>query len=77
LNLNGRSGDHIIKTSFEGVVAMLANILLFVFVGSFIAIVALGHVLLVTAIWPEPFRIRRDPHLDSVPGGNQRLHQPR
>jgi len=55
---------------------MFANILLFVFVGSFTAIVALGHVLLITAIWPEPFRIRRDPHLDTVPGGNQRLHQP-
>ena len=55
---------------------MFANILLFVFVTSFVAIVALGHVLLITAIWPEPFRIRREPHLDTVPGGNQRLHQP-
>lgn len=54
---------------------MFANILLFVFVGSFIAVVALGHVLLITAMWPDSFKIPRDPHLDTVPGGNQRLRQ--
>ena len=32
---------------------MLANILVFTFVGAFIAIVAFGHVLLIIAIWPD------------------------
>ena len=31
---------------------MLVNILLFIFVAGFVATVALGHVLLVAALWP-------------------------
>ena len=49
---------------------MFANALLFVFVGSFIAIVVLGHVLLAAAIWPELFKIQRDPRLDTVASAN-------
>ena len=54
---------------------MFVNILFFAFLSAFTAIVALGHVLLITAIWPELFKIRRD-QLETVSGGNQRLHQP-
>jgi len=41
---------------------MLVNILLLIFVGSFVATVALGHVLLVAALWPgTPGTPRRMP----------------
>jgi len=53
---------------------MLANILIVTFVASFIGLVALGHVLLITAIWPDLFRSRHEPHLDTVTGANRRLH---
>ncbi len=53
---------------------MLANIFIVTFVSSFVAIVVFGHVLLITAIWPDPFKTRRDQHLDTVAGANQRLH---
>lgn len=55
---------------------MLANILIVVFVSSFLAVVALGHVLLITAIWPGPARPRRQPHLNTI-GGTNHLHQPK
>ena len=45
---------------------MFANILIVAFVVVFLAIVALGHVLLITAIWPNLFRRRREPHLDTT-----------
>ena len=45
---------------------MLANILVFAFIGTFIAIAAFGHVLLIMAIWPDLFAKRGEPHLDTV-----------
>ena len=43
---------------------MLVNILLFIFASGFVATVALGHVLLVTALWPgtpgEPIKARAE-----------------
>ena len=45
---------------------MLANILVFAFIGPFIAIAAFGHVLLIMAIWPDLFAKRGEPHLDTV-----------
>lgn len=53
---------------------MLANILIVTFVASFIGIVAFGHMLLITAIWPDLFKSRHEPHLDTVAGANRRLH---
>ena len=55
---------------------MFANILVATFATSFVAIVALGHVLLITAIWPDLFHRRREPHHNTALGGNQRLPQP-
>ncbi len=55
---------------------MLANILVVTFASAFTAIVAYGHVLLIAAIWPDLSGNRRQPQLDTVSGGNQRLHQP-
>jgi hypothetical protein len=74
LNLRRDTGDHQLTISFDGAAAMLANILVVTFVSSFVAIVALGHVLLITAIWPDRFKSRHEPHLDTVAGPNQRLH---
>ena len=45
---------------------MLLNLLLTTFVTAFVAIVALGHVLLVTALWPDGPDKRREPHRDTV-----------
>jgi hypothetical protein len=45
---------------------MLANILVFAFVGTFIAIAAFGHALLIMAIWPDLFAKQPVPHLDTV-----------
>jgi len=53
---------------------MLANILIVTFVSSFIGIVAFGHVLLATAIWPDLFKSRHQPHLDTVAGPHRSLH---
>jgi hypothetical protein len=55
---------------------MLANIVVITFVSAFIATAAYGHVLLITAIWPDLFGRRREPHLNTASGGNQRLPQP-
>lgn len=38
---------------------MLLNILYLTFVGTFIAVVVLGHVLLAAAIWPKAFATMR------------------
>jgi len=52
---------------------MFANTLIVVFVCSFLGIVAFGHVLLMTAIWPGLFRFKREPQLNSVAGPNRRF----
>ena len=54
---------------------MFVNILFFTFVSAFITVVALGHVLLFNAIWPDAFR-RREPHVDTVGLDDQHIHQP-
>jgi hypothetical protein len=45
---------------------MLLNILLTTFVTAFVAIVVLGHVLLITALWPNALGKRRESHDDAV-----------
>ena len=57
---------------------MLANILVFGFVGTFIAIAAFGHALLIMAVWPDLFAKRSEPHLDTVADAdpNRSLYQP-
>ena len=57
---------------------MLANILVVGFVGAFIAIAAFGHVLLIIAIWPDPFAKRSEPRLDTVADADpsRSLYQP-
>ena len=57
---------------------MLANILVFGFVGIFIAIAAFGHALLIMAIWPDLFAKRSEPHVDTVGDAdtNRRLYLP-
>lgn len=57
---------------------MLANILVFAFVGTFIAIAAFGHALLIMAIWPDLLAKRSVPHLDTVAeaDANPRLYLP-
>ena len=57
---------------------MLANILVYAFVGTFIAIAAFGHVLLIMAIWPDLFAKRSEPHLDTVADAdaNRSVSQP-
>jgi hypothetical protein len=55
---------------------MFLNILVIAFVGAFIAIAAYGHVLLFTAIWPDAFGKRREPHHDTAVGAGQEIHQP-
>ena len=55
---------------------MLANILVIGFVSAYLAIVVLGHVLLVTAIWPHPFRRRHLARTDAVTGSGHALNQP-
>jgi hypothetical protein len=52
---------------------MFVNILLFTFVSAFLAIVALGHVLLVTAIWPGAFKKPRESSLDIAPDASPTL----
>jgi hypothetical protein len=47
---------------------MIANILLFAFVGAFVAIAALGHGLLITAIWPNLLGSPLEPHRDTASG---------
>jgi len=44
---------------------MLFNILVAIFVGLFIAIVALGHVLLAAAIWPNVLDRTPEPQVDA------------
>jgi hypothetical protein len=44
---------------------MVANILIVAFIVVFVAIAAFGHVLLITAIWPNLFRPRHETHLDT------------
>jgi hypothetical protein len=58
---------------FQGIVAMLANILVFTFVIAFVAFV---DVLLITVIWPDLFGKRREPHLDTIADANRRLYLP-
>jgi len=52
---------------------MFANIVLATLVTSVITIVALGHVLLVVALWPDP-KGRRIPHLNTVDDGTPLIH---
>jgi hypothetical protein len=55
---------------------MLLNILVFTFTGCFVAIVALGHVLLLEAIWPGLFHRRDAPPPEASAVEAHRLHQP-
>ena len=52
---------------------MVIDILIFIFIASFIAIVALGHALLVVAIWPAPPKAPSDAHRDTAAGLDRRL----
>ena len=52
---------------------MVIDILIFIFIVSFIAIVALGHALLVAAIWPAPPEAPRDAHRDTAASLDRRL----
>jgi len=55
---------------------MLVNILLFTLVGGFVAVVALGHVLLFNAIWPV-FGVQREAHGGAATAGAvHHIHQP-
>ena len=55
---------------------MLVNIFVIAFVIAYIAIAALGHVLLATAIWPNLFRRRPEPHSGSIADPSHGLNQP-
>ena len=48
---------------------MLFNIFVIAFVSSFIAVVMLGHVLLLVAIWPDLFGRRESPREDATGHG--------
>jgi hypothetical protein len=55
---------------------MLVNVLLFIFVAGFVATVALGHVLLVAALWPgTPGGPVRAP-IDTVAGARVQAFDP-
>ena len=54
---------------------MLLNILLTTFVTAFVAIVILGHVLLVTALWPNLGK-RRESHANTRAEIGQHARQP-
>ena len=56
---------------------MLANLLIAAFVTVFVAVVAYGHVLLITAIWPDLFRSRRPSAFDGTVETTQSLPQPK
>ena len=53
----------------------MLTILVVAFVSAYLALVALGHVLLFTAIWPDFLR-RRVPRPDAAAGLRGRIHQP-
>jgi len=52
---------------------MVIDILIFIFIASFIAIVALGHALLVAAIWPAPPKAPSKAHRDTAACLDRRL----
>jgi hypothetical protein len=52
---------------------MVVDILIFIFIASFIAIVAVGHALLVAAIWPAPPEAPRETHRDTATSLDRRL----
>jgi hypothetical protein len=56
---------------------MLANTLFAILVITFIAIAALGHALLITAIWPNVLGRRHAPQRDTVADGSQHIRQAR
>jgi hypothetical protein len=45
---------------------MFVDISFAIFVTAFISVVALGHVLLITAIWPNPPDGRRERHIGTI-----------
>jgi hypothetical protein len=53
---------------------MFANILIVASISAFFAIVVLGHALLFTAIWPDIFKVRRGPRLDTATRESRQLH---
>ena len=55
---------------------MLVNGLVIAFVSAFIAIAAFGHVLLVTAIWPNLLQSRRESASHTVADTTGQLNQP-
>ena len=64
---------------------MFVNILFFTFLSAFIAIVALGHVMLFAAIWPNLFasnlsargiELGREVELNPGSGAAQHIHLP-
>lgn len=56
---------------------MLANLMIVAFVTVFVALVAYGHVLLITAIWPNLFRSRRQSVFDGAADTTRSLPQPK
>jgi hypothetical protein len=54
---------------------MIDNVFLATLVSAFITVVALGHVLLIIAIWPDPSARRRDSQFDPA-GKGRTLHLP-
>jgi hypothetical protein len=55
---------------------MLVNVFVIAFVIAYIAIAVYGHVLLITAIWPNLLRRRPEPHSDSIADPRHGLNQP-
>ena len=55
---------------------MLTTVLVLLFVSAFVALCLYGHVLLVTAIWPNLFGARHKPQFDTVAGPDHELNQP-
>jgi hypothetical protein len=52
---------------------MVIDILIFIFIVSFIAIVALGHALLVAALWPAPPEVPGEARRDTAASLDRRL----
>jgi hypothetical protein len=54
---------------------MLSDAFIAIFICAFFGVVTFGHVLVITAIWPDLFRGRRQRHLDAIARGTVRLPQ--
>jgi hypothetical protein len=56
---------------------MLSDAFIVIFICAFFGVVTFGHVLVITAIWPDLFRWRRQPHLDAIARSRAQLPQPK